>query len=126
MLTRAQVIAISTDYRDIRKGAYQEFAVALDYNLVTLPPQLSYEQGSTVGVAFVAAALGLGVSLGLDFSSVADGPDLFRIVRSVAPNALPEDVRQEALQGIREDERPKAGDWLAVWGGESSSSSSSS
>ncbi|KAF4119237.1 NADPH:quinone reductase or related Zn-dependent oxidoreductase [Geosmithia morbida] len=103
------------------EGAYQEFAVGLDYNLVALPPNLTYEQGSAVGVAFVAAVLALGVSLGLDFSTIAGGPDLFRLVRSIDSQKIPEDVRRETLNGIEESERLKPGDWLAVWGGSATS-----
>lgn len=112
-----KVIAISTDYRDQRKGAYQEYVVAPDYNLVHLPPHVSYEEGSTLGVAFVAAALALGVSVGLDFSHVSNGPDLFQLVRSIEESRIPEDVRAESLTNIRDRERAKPGDWLAIWGG---------
>lgn len=112
------MIAISTDYRDLRKGAYQQYVVSLDYNLVRLPPRIPYEQGATLGVAFVAAALGLGVSLGLSFSHVLDGPDLFSLVRNVDRSSIPQDVAAECFDGIRETERLKPGDWLVIWGGE--------
>ncbi len=110
---------ISTDYRDLRKAAYQEYVVAFDYNTVRLPPSLSAEEGSTLGVAFVAAVLALGVCMGADFSSVLDGPNLYDLVRKVAPSALAEDIRKECLEGIRDHERALPGDWLAVWGGKS-------
>ncbi|KAK7216844.1 hypothetical protein V2G26_004847 [Clonostachys chloroleuca] len=116
-----RVVAISTDYRDQRKGAYQEYVVAPDYNVVRLPSHISYEEGSTVGVAFVAAALGLGVSMGVDFSQVTGGPDLFTLLRDIDESRIPADVRAESLAGIRNKERPKKGDWLAVWGGSSTS-----
>ena len=112
-----QVIAISTDYRDTRKGAFQQFVIANDYNLVRLPPSLTYEQGSTVGVAFVAASLALGVSLGADFSSVLDGPDLFRALRDIDTGRIPDDVVNETLHSLRDEERPREGDWLVIWGG---------
>lgn len=116
--TSKQVAAISTDYRDIRKGAYQQYVVALDYNMVRLPPSISYEQGATLGVAFVAAALGLGVSLGLNFTNILDGPDLFQLVRSGDRDQIPQDVASECFDGIRENERLRPGDWLIIWGGE--------
>jgi len=116
-----QVLVISTDYRDLRKAAYQEYVVAFDYNTVRLPRRLSYEEGSTLGVAFVAAALALGVCMGVDFSTVADGPDLFSLVRKVAPSVLADDIRSECLEGIQNHDRALAGDWLAVWGGSSTS-----
>ena len=108
---------ISTDYRDLRKAAYQQYVVALDYNTVRLPPTLSLEEGSTLGVAFVAAALALGVCMGLDFTGVLDGPDLLRLVRRVPADALPADIRAECLERIGEHERARPGDWLAIWGG---------
>ncbi|KAK3899751.1 chaperonin 10-like protein [Staphylotrichum tortipilum] len=119
--TNDRVLAISTDYRDLRKAAYQEYVVAFDYNTVRLPPSISAEQGSTLGVAFVAAALALGVCMGVDFSSVLDGPDLFTLLRQLDPEVLPSDVRQECLDGILSHERATPGDWLAVWGGSSTS-----
>lgn len=111
------MIAISTDYRDLRKAAYQEFVVSFDYNVVRLPPSLSYEEGSTLGVAFVAASLALGICMGVDFSDVTNGPDLLKLVKAADPDSIPEDVRAETLRGIPEHERAKPGDWIAVWGG---------
>ncbi|KAK4226297.1 chaperonin 10-like protein [Podospora fimiseda] len=116
-----RVLAISTDYRDLRKAAYQEYVVAFDYNTVRLPPNLTHEEGSTLGVAFVAAALALGVCAGLDFSSVLDGPDLFSLIRNISPSQIADDIRQECLDSIRPHERAQPGDWLAVWGGSSTS-----
>lgn len=118
LITR-QVIAISTDYRDPRKAAYQEYVVTFDFNAVRLPPRISYEEGSTLGVAFVAASLALGICMGVDFTNVSDGPDLLKIVKAIDPDLIPEDVRAESLNGIPEHERARAGDWLAIWGGES-------
>lgn len=68
-------------------------------------------------MAFVAAALALGVCMGVNFSGVLDGPDLFSLLREVDPESLAEDVRQECLDGIRGHERAVSGDWLAIWGG---------
>lgn len=112
------MIAISTDYRDLRKAAYQEYVVSFDYNVVRLPPALSYEEGSTLGVAFVAASLALGICMGVNFNEVTDGPDLLQLVKSADPDSIPEDVRAETLRGIPEHERAKPGDWIAVWGGQ--------
>lgn len=82
-----------------------------------LPPSISYEEGSTLGVAFVAASLALGICMGVDFSDVLGGPDLLKIVKEVDPESIPEDVRAESLNGISDHDRAKPGDWLAVWGG---------
>ncbi|KAM7190165.1 GroES (chaperonin 10)-like protein [Rhypophila sp. PSN 637] len=118
---RDRVLVISTDYRDLRKAAYQEYVVAFDYNTVRLPPSLSVEEGSTLGVAFVAAVLSLGVCMGVDFSHVLDGPDLLTILRNIDPESIPADVRQECLEGLQDHERAGPGDWLAIWGGSSTS-----
>lgn len=60
--------------------------------------------------------------MGVDFSSVLSGPDLFSLLRSSVPqDSLAEDIRSECLDGIRSHERAKAGDWVAVWGGSSTS-----
>lgn len=116
-----RVILISTDYRDLRKAAYQEYVAGFDFNTVKLPPSLSFEDGATLGVAFVAAVLSLGICMGVNFSNVLDGPDLLSIVKGVHPNTLPEDVREECLNGIPEQDRATSGDWLAIWGGSATS-----
>lgn len=66
----------------------------------------------------MAASLALGICMGVDFSDVLDGPDLLKIVKAVDPGAIPEDVRAESLHGIAEHDRARAGEWLAIWGGE--------
>lgn len=119
--TGDRVLAISTDYRDLRKGAYQEYVVVWDYNTVRLPPHLSYEAGATIGVAFVAAVLALGVNLGVDFRDVEDGPDLLSVVRQLPPDVLAADIRDECLSGVAEGDRARPGDWLAIWGASSTS-----
>ncbi|OAL39493.1 hypothetical protein AYO20_01363 [Fonsecaea nubica] len=115
------VIVISTDYRDLRKAAYQQCVVATDFNTCRLPPNIAPESGAALGVAFVAAALCLGICVGLDFSKVANGPDLLSILRQLDPQRLPEDIRSECLNGINKAEKAQPGDWLAIWGGSSTS-----
>ncbi|PQE03591.1 oxidoreductase zinc-binding dehydrogenase family protein [Rutstroemia sp. NJR-2017a BVV2] len=115
-----KVMGISTDYRDSRKSAYQQYAIVSDFNACKLPPHLSPKEAAPLGVAFVAAALGLGICLGLNFEScngTVRGPDIFRTVRSMSQNSLPQDIRSECFESIREDERIKVGDWIAIWGG---------
>lgn len=117
-----QVMAISTDYRDSRKAAYQQFAVVSDFNACRLPKKLSAQEAAPLGVAFVAAALALGICLGMDFLVTNEGPrgpDLLKIVRSLPREALPKDIHKECFDGIGENERAKPGDWIAVWGGSS-------
>jgi NADPH:quinone reductase-like Zn-dependent oxidoreductase len=108
---------VSTDYRDPRKAGFQEYVVASDFNAVRIPSSISPRAGSTVGVAYVAAALSLGLCMGVDFSTVLDGPDLSEIVRTIDPEQLPQDIRAECLSGINPGEGALPGDWLAIWGG---------
>lgn len=112
-----RVLVISTDYRDLRKAAFQEYVVVPDYNAVRIPPSVSRRSAATVGVAYVAAVLSLGICMGVDFSGVLDGPDLRKIVKSGPSEALPSDVRDECLLGIQDRDRAEPGDWIAVWGG---------
>ncbi|KAF2198713.1 GroES-like protein [Delitschia confertaspora ATCC 74209] len=113
------VIIPSTDYRDVRKAAFQEYAIGSSYNTIRLPSNTSVEAGSILGVAFVAAALALGICMGVDFSGIADGPDLWSLVQNLDPRKLPVDIQKECLKGICENERAKEGDYLVVWGGSS-------
>ncbi|RGP61405.1 hypothetical protein FSPOR_10026 [Fusarium sporotrichioides] len=116
-----RVIAISTDYRDSRKGAYQDHVVAKRYNIVRLPGHVSFEQGSTIGVAFVTAAVALCICLGVDFTVVDNGPDMRQVVDSLNVDSLPKDIHKEISQQIPWQDRPEAGDWFVIWGGSSTS-----
>lgn len=115
-----QVMSISTDYRDNRKSAYQQYSVVSDFNACRLPDHVSGIDAAPLGVAFVAAALGLGICLGLDFAGISgrpQGPDLLKTVRSLSRDSLPEDIRKSCFDGMEESERPKVGDWIVIWGG---------
>ena len=113
------VLVIATDYRDLRKAGFQEYVVVSDFNAVRIPPNVAPRPAATVGVAYVAAVLSLGICMGVDFSDVLDGPNLRGIVRSVSPESLPADIRDECLSGISDYERAVPGDWIALWGGQS-------
>jgi NADPH:quinone reductase-like Zn-dependent oxidoreductase len=115
------VLVISTDYRDLRKSGFQQFVLGIQFNIVRLPPRISSEAAAGLGVAFVAAALSLGVCAGLDFGDVLGGPNLLGILREKGGPGLPEDVREECLEGISQSDRIRRGDWLALWGGSSTS-----
>lgn len=111
----------STDYRDVRKAAYQEYLVTTDYNVARIPSATTVKVGAAVGVAFVAAALGLGISLGVSFTDLKDtpsGPDLYKAIRSLDPSTIPRDISSECLSSLEASERPQPGEWLAIWGGE--------
>jgi NADPH:quinone reductase-like Zn-dependent oxidoreductase len=117
---KGDVVAIpSTDYRDLRKAAFQQYSVASSFNAIRLPSRISINSGSILGVAFVSAALALGICMGLSFQGIEDGPDLLNIVRKLNPEELSIDIRQECLQGIAKRERAKSGDFLVIWGGSS-------
>ncbi|KAF2677869.1 GroES-like protein [Lentithecium fluviatile CBS 122367] len=113
------VIVPSTDYRDLRKAAFQEYSIASASNIIRLPTHVSADSGATFGVAFVAAALALGICMGVNFEDAEGGPDLLKIVKAINADHLPEDIRQECLGGIPEGDRAKRGDYLVVWGGSS-------
>ncbi|GME62919.1 putative zinc-binding dehydrogenase protein [Neofusicoccum parvum] len=115
------VLAVSTDYRDVRKSAFQQYAVAHTFNICRVPANIAPSAGASLGVAFVAAALSLGICFGVDFSP-SGGPDYFSLARSVPAAALPPDVLHEAHAGVAPAERARPGDWVALWGGSSTTS----
>ena len=117
MLTSGQVLAVSTDYRDPRKAAYQQYVVATQSNLAPLPDNITSDEGAAIGVAFVTSVLSLGFCIGIDFKDALSGPNLQNVVKKINPSRLPEDVRGECLRGIEKTERPGRGDWIAIWGG---------
>ncbi|CEL08174.1 hypothetical protein ASPCAL11326 [Aspergillus calidoustus] len=112
------VLVPSTDYRDIRKAAFQEYAVATHFNAARIPATSCAHAAASVGVAFVAAILALGVSFGVDFRGIQQcpGPNLVEVLGKVEPGTIPADVRDECFASREEIERPKAGDWIAIWG----------
>jgi NADPH:quinone reductase-like Zn-dependent oxidoreductase len=115
------VLVPSTDYRDIRKAAFQEYAVATHFNAARIPATSCAHAAASAGVAFVAAILALGVSFGVDFRGIQQcpGPNLVEVLGKVEPGTIPADVRDECFASREEIERPKAGDWIAIWGGTS-------
>ncbi|RDW94068.1 zinc-binding alcohol dehydrogenase family protein [Aspergillus mulundensis] len=111
------VLVPSTDYRDIRKAAFQEYAVASQHNAAKIPQNISIHQGACVGVAYVAAALALGVCFGLDFSAAtaAAGPNLVHILGGIDKSTVPEDIAGECFQ-VGEAQHVRQGEWIAIWG----------
>lgn len=97
--------------------------MASDFNVVKVPKEISLQQGATLGVAFVAASLALSICLGVDFTDAQGGPNISDLVRSVPEESLPEDIRGECLHGISGSEGARRGDWIAIWGGSSTSAS---
>jgi NADPH:quinone reductase-like Zn-dependent oxidoreductase len=113
------ILSPSTNYRDIRKAAFQEFVVSTEHNSARVPRDLPIQTSAVVGVAFVTAALALGVCIGLNFAASVElkGPDLLELLREVNPNDFAPDIRDECITGIAQSERAKPGDWIAIWGG---------
>lgn len=113
------VLVPSTDYRDIRKAAFQEYAVATDFNAARVPASTSIHASAAVGVAFVASALALGVSLGLDFSLITQspGPNLIKVINQLDQKDIPADIYDECFAASTESARLRRGDWIAIWGG---------
>lgn len=113
------VFGPSTDYRDVRKAAYQEYVVTTESNVARIPQGVQVKEGAALGVAFVAAAIALGVSFGLNFSASgkhSDSPDFLQTARGLNPLNVPNDIRSEVFSSISEAERPKPGEWIAIWG----------
>lgn len=113
------VFGPSTDYRDVRKAAYQEYIVTTESNVARIPQGVQVKEGAALGVAFVAAQIALGVSFGLDFTNPSTGPpgpDFLRIARSLSPLHVPDDIRGEIYSSISQEERPRPGEWIAIWG----------
>ena len=80
-------------------------------------------QGAASGVAYVAAAMALSVCLGMRLPGIGAAPatDLRKLVRLLPSHQLSEDVRAECLQPVEESQRLQPGDWIAIWGGSSTS-----
>ncbi|RDI84051.1 hypothetical protein Vi05172_g5836 [Venturia inaequalis] len=117
------ILSASTDYRDLRKAAYQSYAIAPSYNVCRVPVSTPRNSIAGLGVAFIAAVLGLSVCLGIDFGLVEKGPigpNLRKILQGLDEESIPKDVRGECLTSITDDERPKSGDWIVIWGGSTS------
>jgi len=113
------VFGPSTDYRDVRKAAYQEYVVTTDSNVARIPQGVQVKEGAALGVAFVAAAIALSISFGLDVSRLRtgpSGPDLLQTARSLDPRFVPDDIREEVFSSISQSDRPKPGEWIAIWG----------
>ncbi|RFU26354.1 hypothetical protein B7463_g9984, partial [Scytalidium lignicola] len=112
------VLVPSTDYRDIRKAGFQEYAVTTHYNAAQIPLDISIHCGASLGVAFVTTTLALGISFGLDFSSVTKvpGPNLPQFLKEVNIEQILADVRDECFSSAPQSEWVQQGDWIAIWG----------
>ncbi|KAH7305231.1 chaperonin 10-like protein [Stachybotrys elegans] len=117
------VLAVSTDYRDFRKAAFQEYAIVSYSNAIRIPRRLqSYSEVASIGVAYVAASITLGVCFGISFTRGKGAEkcnfNLLDIAQSF-PDDLPNDVASEVLHGISFADRPFPGEWILVYGASS-------
>lgn len=117
--TNDVVLAISTDYRDYRKSAFQQYAVVCCFNAMKIPDDVDPYQVASLGVGFIAASMSLGVCLGLEFPSFTSYAPLalLDLARQQEPDEVPNDVREEVFDALSDSEKPKAGDWILMYGG---------
>ncbi|KAF2762260.1 GroES-like protein [Pseudovirgaria hyperparasitica] len=114
-----RVLSIATDYRDFRKSAFQQYAVSTAFNAVKIPRHVDLAHTTSLGVAFVAAALALGVCLGVNFAGPVTERSLLKTAQNQDPETLPKDVRDEVLNAISPSHTPYAGDWILIYGASS-------
>ena len=77
---------------------------------------------ASLGVAFVAASIALGVCLGVDFPSFSAYPplSLLSLAQRQEKHLIPSDAESEVLENkcIPAGSRPHAGEWILIYGGE--------
>lgn len=108
-----------TDYRDIRKSTFQEYTIVCCYNAIRIPKNVDPFKVASMGVAYIAAGLSLGVCLGLTFTK---GPkkrefNLLEIARR-RPEDIPDDIIDEVFDALAPCYQAQPGEWLLVYGGE--------
>lgn len=113
-----KVLAVSTDYRDFRKSAFQEYAIVCCYNAIRIPKHVDPFKVAPMGVAFVAAGLSLGVCLGVTFTK---GPKKreFNLLENARwyPEDVPDDIAEEVFDALAPCYQAQPGEWLLVYGG---------
>lgn len=108
---------MSTDYRDFRKAAFQEYAIVCCYNAIRVPSHVDPLRVASVGVAYVAAGLALGVCLGVTFTKNHGRPfNLLDVARKYIAE-VPEDILPQIQAGIAPEARPSKGEWVLIYGG---------
>jgi hypothetical protein len=102
--------------------------VALNFNTIRLDSTVNSIATAGVGVAFVAASIALGVSLGLVFpgGKTPASIDLLSIARKQRGEEVPEDVVDEVFGSRTASSRPQPGDWILIMGGKSTANGSRS
>ncbi|KAM0790565.1 hypothetical protein ACM66B_004434 [Microbotryomycetes sp. NB124-2] len=107
-----RVFGPSTAYRDYRTSAFQQFAVASEHCLGTVPEDISVEQCAAIGVGAVAAALALGSALGIAIRSFA--PRTWAIG---AEGESPEWTKLSGTDSPITTPQVHFGEYLLIWGG---------
>lgn len=111
------VLAVSTDHRDLRKAAFQEYAIVSCYNAIRIPKHVEPFQVASMGVAYVTAGLALGVCLGLTFTK---GPKQkeFNLLENARmyPENVPDDIADEVFDAMAPCYQAQPGEWLLVSG----------
>ncbi|KAM0513288.1 hypothetical protein ACHAPE_007940 [Trichoderma viride] len=112
-----KVLAVPTDYRDIRKSTFQEYTIVCCYNAIRIPKHVDPFKIASMGVAYVAAGLSLGVCLGVTFTK---GPkkrefNLLEIARR-RPEDLPDSIIDEVFDALAPCYQAQPGEWLLVYG----------
>ncbi|OTA07369.1 hypothetical protein A9Z42_0082490 [Trichoderma parareesei] len=112
-----KVLAVSTDHRDLRKAAFQEYAIVSCYNAIRIPKHVEPFQVASMGVAYVTAGLALGVCLGLTFNK---GPKQkeFNLLENARmyPENVPDDIADEVFDAMAPCYQAQPGEWLLVSG----------
>ncbi|KAH8124726.1 hypothetical protein FP744_10006499 [Trichoderma asperellum] len=111
------VLAVPTDYRDVRKSTFQEYTIVCCYNAIRIPKHVDPFKVASMGVAYVAAGLSLGVCLGVTFTK---GPkkrefSLLEIARR-RPEDIPDDIIDEVFDALAPCYQAQPGEWLLVYG----------
>jgi len=90
-----------------------------EFNAVRLPKHLYAPQAASVGVAFVAATISLGVCLGMTMSHRKGlQMDLLNLARAQGRDSMPEDIVEEVFDALEPHDHPVAGDWILIYGGQ--------
>lgn len=111
---------MATDYRDFRKSAFQEYAVVCCFNAIKIPKGIDPYEAASLGVAFVTAALSLGICLGVTLPKQGKLPDLdlLKTAQSLGQERVPSDCYDEVFVPIPQESRPRRGEWVLIYGGE--------
>lgn len=101
-----RVFGPSTQYRDYRTSAFQQFAVASEHCMASVPAGATVEQFAGIGVGAVTAALALASAFGIH-------------IRNFAPRDLAVGAEGEDAEYLAHEPSAVPGEWLLIWGASS-------